>query len=168
MCFYPNIYAKPKPDCCEPTPICPPPCCAPGVALLKAVSLTEQTVAAGSDVVFSNVTIQRGRAANHTPGDGVFAVRKSGLYRVTFRLNYTAAADGVATVQVSGYPTTRVALTVAQNTPNTIAGTDLLQLAEGERVSLQYAQGSTAGALTVSNAVLVLELLDTQDEAIVC
>jgi hypothetical protein len=86
-------------ECDEKEPRCHRKC--PKITVLEAVSLTNQTVAAGAAVPFDTNLVSLGNGIIHTPGGTGFNLVAPGVYRITFTGTITPTTTTTASVALA-------------------------------------------------------------------
>ena len=71
--------------------------------MLQTFNNAAQTLAAGSDVIFGQNTIQRGYTVTHTQGDTDIHLNAPGIYKIEFDAVVTSTEEAPATVILSMY-----------------------------------------------------------------
>jgi len=127
---------------------------------LQAVSLVQQTVAAGAAIPFDTNLVSSGFGIIHVPGGTDFNIVKPGIYRVTF----TGSADpsvitaaGVA-IAVNGsiIPGTTVTETVAVGSTAALATQALIQVTPFMNTVVTIVNPTT-GAEVFTNPNIIIE-----------
>ncbi len=150
-----------EPKCCEIKPKCCPirPRC-PRVTLLQAVSLTQQTVAAGMAVPFDTNLVTLGHGIIHTPGGTDFNLLAPGVYRVTFTGSVDPATLNVAGVAlaINGaiIPGTTVTETVVAGSTAALATQAIIQVSPFISTVLTVVN-PTAGTEVFTNPNIIIE-----------
>lgn len=134
--------------------------------MINSVAVPSQTVAAGSNVLFS-VDRVRTRSClcngwlTHDNGSGVFTITRPGIYEIQYNANVTAGAIGTAflDLELNGEPIggTRSIYTVA--TPGdlgNVAASALVKIPCGASATITLGNNSTL-SLTVQDANIIIK-----------
>jgi len=127
-CEFEPSYCEYEPKCHKGEPK------SPRITLLEAVSLINQTVAAGLAVPFDTNLVLLGHGIIHTPGGTDFNLIVPGIYKVTFTGTVTPATTTTASVAlaINGFkiPGTAVSQTVVAGTHAALATQAIVQVSQ--------------------------------------
>ena len=136
--------------------------------MINSVNISEQTVTANNNVLFSNDVV-RTRSANccqpcgwlnHSTGSGLFQLVKDGIYEILFNANITSAVAGPVSFAIKSngeiLQGSQMIFTATANATSNVSSSRLVRVCSNGSTTISVGNIGT-GSVTVANPNIIIK-----------